>query len=53
MKTRRLGVVAMLAVAAVAVWMLAPGFATLLGRLIADLWVTVMSVVVGLFGGIF
>ncbi|MEQ1692151.1 MAG: hypothetical protein ABMA00_12755 [Gemmatimonas sp.] len=31
--------------------MLAPGFATLVGRAIANLWVTVMGAVAGILGG--
>lgn len=30
-----------------------PGFATLLARLVADLWITVIGAIAGLFGGLF
>lgn len=30
-----------------------PGAATLLGRLVADLWITVIGAVAGLLGGLF
>lgn len=32
---------------------LTPGFATFIGRMVANLWVTVMSAVAGLLGGFF
>jgi len=38
-------------IVAVAV-LLVPSFATILARLVADLWITVMSAVAGLLGGI-
>ena len=34
-----------------AVALLVPGFATLLGRVVANLWVTVMGAVAGILGG--
>jgi hypothetical protein len=48
-----LGAALIIAVAAIALVFLVPGFATLLGRLVADLWVTVMGAVAGLLGGLF
>jgi hypothetical protein len=48
-----LGAVLIIAVAAIAVAFLVPGFATVLGALIADLWVTVMAAVAGILGGFF
>lgn len=41
-------IVLFFAIAAVA---LVPGFATIIGRLIANLWVTVMAAVAGILGG--
>lgn len=38
-------------VAGFVVALLVPGFATLLGRVVANLWVTVMSAVAGILGG--
>ncbi len=38
-------------IVAVAV-LLVPSFATILARLVADLWITVMSAIAGLLGGI-
>lgn len=35
----------------IAAVMLVPGFATLIGRVIANLWVTVMAAVAGILGG--
>ena len=44
----------MLVIAAItiAIALLVPGFATILGRLIANLWVTVMGAVAGILGGL-
>jgi hypothetical protein len=48
-----LGAALIIAAVAIALILLVPGFATLLGRLVADLWVTVMGAVAGLLGGVF
>lgn len=48
-----LGAVLIVTLVAVALAFLVPGFATIVGGLIADLWVTVMSAVAGLVGGVF
>lgn len=50
----RRGIGAMIVVAMVvgAVALLVPGFATILGGLIASLWVTVMGAVAGILGGL-
>jgi hypothetical protein len=45
-----LGVVFVVAVVAIAAALLVPGFATVVGRLVGDLWVTVMAAVVGILG---
>lgn len=42
------GLIAALVV--VAVLLLVPGFATIVGRMIANLWVTVMAAVAGILG---
>lgn len=42
-----------IAVVAIALVLLVPGSATFLGRLVADLWVTVMGAVAGLLGSFF
>jgi hypothetical protein len=48
-----LGAALIIAVVGIALVLLVPGFATLLGRLVADLWVTVMGAVAGLLGSVF
>jgi hypothetical protein len=48
-----LGAALIIAVVAVALVVLLPGFATLLGRLVGGLWVTVMGAIAGLLGGFF
>ncbi len=48
-----LGAVVIIALVVGAIAFLVPGFATILGGLIADLWVTVMSAVAGILGGMF
>jgi len=48
---RFVGVVLIAAVVLAAALLLVPGSATLLGRVIADLWVTVMAAVAGILGG--
>jgi hypothetical protein len=48
-----IGAVVIVAAIIIALALLAPGFATVLGRLIADLWVTVMAAVAGILGGFF
>ena len=48
-----LGAILIVALVAVALTLLVPGFATLIGSLIANLWVTVMGVVAGILGGFF
>lgn len=50
---RNLAAVLILAVAVVAAAALVPGFATFVGRLVANLWVTVMSALAGIVGGFF
>lgn len=47
-----LGAALIIAAVAIALILLVPGFATLLGRLVADLWVTVMGAVAGILGGV-
>lgn len=47
-----LGAVLIIAAVAIGVTLLVPGFATILGRLIANLWVTVMAAVLGILGGL-
>ncbi|MGQ0534063.1 MAG: hypothetical protein ACT4OF_15430 [Caulobacteraceae bacterium] len=49
----RLGAILIVALAAIALAFLVPGLATLVGRLIANLWVTVMGAVAGILGGFF
>ncbi|MEZ5961232.1 MAG: hypothetical protein R3C30_12505 [Hyphomonadaceae bacterium] len=46
------GALIIIALAVIAAVLLIPGFATILGGLIASLWVTVMSAVVGILGGL-
>lgn len=46
-----LGVVLVVIVVAIAALLLVPGFATIIGRMIANLWVTVMAAVAGILGG--
>ncbi len=48
-----LGAILIVALVAVALVFLVPGFATLIGSLIANLWVTVMGAVAGILGGFF
>lgn len=50
---RNLGAVLILIVVVVAAVALVPGFAALVGRMVANLWVTVMSAVAGILGGFF
>lgn len=51
MNARRLIGAALIAGFAIgAVLLLVPGFATLVGRLIANLWVTVLAAVAGILG---
>lgn len=45
--------IVIIAAVVVALVLLVPGFATFLGRLVADLWVTVMGAVAGLLGSFF
>lgn len=47
-----LGAVIIIALVAVAIAFLVPGFATILGGVIASLWVTVMGAVAGILGGL-
>lgn len=51
--TNILGVTLALAVMFVAALLIAPSLAAVLGRLIGGLWVTVMSAIAGLLGGMF
>lgn len=46
-----IGAFAIVLIVGFAVALLVPGFATLLGRLVANLWVTVMGAVAGILGG--
>jgi hypothetical protein len=48
-----IGAVVIIACVAVGIAFLVPGFATILGALIANLWVTVMAAVAGILGGFF
>lgn len=48
----RFGALVFIAIVAVALLLLVPGFATLLGRLVANLWVAVMGAVAGILGGL-
>jgi hypothetical protein len=48
---RILGPALIIALVIVAALLLVPGFATLIGRMIANLWVTVMAAVAGILGG--
>ncbi len=51
--TRRgLGALLIVALVIIAALLLVPSFATLLGRLVANLWVTVMGAVAGILGGL-
>lgn len=53
MNAKRLFGVALIAVfVIVAAALLVPGFATIIGRMIANLWVTVMAAVAGILGGL-
>ena len=47
-----IGAILIIALVAVAVAFLVPSFATILGGLIARLWVTVMGAVAGTLGGL-
>jgi hypothetical protein len=47
-----IGAILIIALVAVAVAFLVPRFATILGGLIASLWVTVMGAVAGILGGL-
>ncbi|MBK6704726.1 MAG: hypothetical protein IPL62_02590 [Caulobacteraceae bacterium] len=47
-----IGAILIIALVAVAVAFLVPSFATILGGLIASLWVTVMGAVAGILGGL-
>lgn len=47
-----IGAIIIIALVAVAVAFLVPSFATILGGLIASLWVTVMGAVAGILGGL-
>lgn len=54
MNAKRLfGVALITAFVIVAMALLVPGFATIVGRTIANLWVTVMAAVAGILGGFF
>lgn len=48
---RNLGAVLVLLVVVIAAAALVPGFAAVVGRMVANLWVTVMSAVAGILGG--
>lgn len=48
---RNLGAVLVLLVVVIAAAALVPGFAAFVGRMVANLWVTVMSAVAGILGG--
>jgi hypothetical protein len=48
-----LGAILIVALVAIALVFLVPGFATVIGGLIANLWVTVMGAVAGILGGFF
>lgn len=45
-----LGAALIILAVAIAIAFLVPGFATVVGRLIANLWVTVMAAVAGILG---
>lgn len=47
-----IGAIFLIALVAAAVAFLVPSFATILGGLIASLWVTVMGAVAGILGGL-
>lgn len=49
---RGLGALLFVVLIVAAAALLVPSFATILARLVADLWITVMSAVAGLLGGI-
>ena len=50
---RNAGAVLILIVVVLAAAALVPGFATFVGRVVANLWVTVMGAVAGLLGSFF
>ena len=49
---RGLGALLIVVLVVAAAVLLVPGFTTILARLVADLWITVMSAIAGLLGGI-
>lgn len=49
---RFIGIALIGAFAALGALMLVPGLATMLGRLIANLWVTVLGTIAGILGGL-